>query len=82
MSLLPKIHRTGQTTTPPQGIARLRPMRLAALAALAALAFSRAGGTQLALLADADERDGDLAVVETALTAQPPILHTADLAGA
>lgn len=79
MSLLPKIHRTGQTTTPPQGIARLRPMRLAALAALA---FSRAGGTQLALLADADERDGDLAVVETALTAQPPILHTADLAGA
>ncbi len=63
---------------PSPGVAHLPPMRLAALAALA---FSRAGGTQIPLLTAADDKGGDLAVVETALTSRPPILHPTDLAG-
>lgn len=51
------------------------------LAALASLAFSRAGGTQVALLTAADDKGGDRAVVETALMTRPPILHAQDLAG-
>ncbi|QMU72003.1 hypothetical protein [Streptacidiphilus sp. P02-A3a] len=66
------------TASPSPDVAHLTPMRLAALASLA---FSRAGGTQVALLTDADDKGGDLAVVETALSTRPPILHPTDLAG-
>jgi len=62
---------------PGPSVAHLPPMRLAALATLA---FSRAGGTQIALLTAADDKGGDRAVVETALMARPPILHPQDLA--
>ncbi len=65
-------------TTSGPTVADLPPARLAALAALA---WSRAGGTQIALLQQAEDQGGDREVVETALMTRPPILHVTDLQG-
>lgn len=66
------------TPTPGPGVAHLSPTRLAALAALA---YFRAGQAQQELLAAAEEKGGDRAVVETALMTRPPILHAQDIGG-
>jgi hypothetical protein len=65
-----------QHPSPGPTVTGLPPERLASLATLAR---SRATLAQRALLAAVAEKEGDRAVVETALMTVPPILHAQDL---